>query len=78
MSYFECTDGSKHYIFGEGVGREIAKKHNIELLAEIPIDPLISRANDSGEPFFVKKPDSTTSRIIIDFAKRIMKKLNDE
>ncbi len=78
MSYFECPDGTRHYIFGEGAGKEIARSYNVELLAEIPIDPLISKASDSGEPFFIKKPHSNASKIIIDFAKRVMKKLSDE
>ncbi|BEP17554.1 Mrp/NBP35 family ATP-binding protein [Pyrofollis japonicus] len=72
MSYFKCPDGSKHYIFGEGAGRKIAEKYNVPFLAEIPIDPRISRANDSGEPFFVKYPDSEAAKIILELAKKII------
>ncbi|KSW12342.1 ATPase [Pyrodictium occultum] len=71
MSYFECPDGSKHYIFGEGVAKKIAEKYGIRFLGEVPIDPRISRANDAGEPFFVKYPDSKASKVILELAKTI-------
>lgn len=73
MSYFECPDGSKHYIFGEGVARKISEQYGVRLLGEIPIDPRISRANDAGEPFFVKYPDSKASKIILGLAEKIAK-----
>lgn len=71
MSYFSCPDGTKHYIFGEGAGRRIAKDYGLNFLGEIPIDPQISRANDTGEPFFVKYPDSPASKALIEMATRI-------
>ncbi len=75
MSYFVCPDGSKHYIFGEGAGRRIAEQYKIPFLGEIPIDPRISRANDRGEPFFVKYPDSPAAKAIIELARRLIKQL---
>ena len=39
MSYFKCPDNGKEYaIFGESHIDEIAKKHNVEVLAKLPID----------------------------------------
>ncbi len=81
MSYFVCPDGSKHYIFGEGAGRRIAEQYNIPFLGEIPIDPRISRANDAGEPFFVKYPDTPAARAILGLARALTERLekgNDE
>ena len=50
MSYFKCPDNDKDYkIFGESHIEEIAKKHNLKVLAKIPIDPKISEACDKGE-----------------------------
>ena len=72
MSYFVCPDGSKHYIFGEGAGRRIAERYNVRFLGEIPIDPRISRANDRGEPFFVKYPDSPASKAMIELARKVI------
>ncbi|MDO5022280.1 MAG: Mrp/NBP35 family ATP-binding protein [Eubacteriales bacterium] len=49
MSYFKCPDNGKDYkIFGESHIEEIAEKHNLNVLAKIPIDPNISAASDMG------------------------------
>jgi len=49
MSYFKCPDNGKDYkIFGESHIDEIAKKHNLKVLAKLPIDPKISEACDNG------------------------------
>ncbi|HIC98285.1 MAG TPA: ATP-binding protein [Pyrodictiaceae archaeon] len=72
MSYFQCPDGSKHRIFGEGVGRRIAEETNVRFLGEIPIDPLISKANDSGEPFFIKYPESLAAKAFMEIANKII------
>ncbi|MEW8986399.1 MAG: Mrp/NBP35 family ATP-binding protein, partial [Bacillus sp. (in: firmicutes)] len=50
MSYFKCTDCNKEYkIFGESHIEEIAGKHNIDVLAKLPIDPKVSAACDKGK-----------------------------
>jgi len=72
MSYFTCPDGTKHYIFGQGAGKKIAEKYNVRFLGEIPIDPRISRANDAGEPFFVKYPDSEAAKVLLELAQKII------
>ena len=49
MSYFKCPDNGKDYqIFGESHIEEIAEKHNLKVLAKLPIDPKISAACDKG------------------------------
>lgn len=49
MSYFKCPDNGKEYkIFGESHIEEIAEKHNLKVLAKLPIDPKISAACDKG------------------------------
>ncbi|WP_244833908.1 Mrp/NBP35 family ATP-binding protein [Clostridium sp. BJN0001] len=49
MSYFTCPDNGKNYnIFGESHIEEIADKHNLKVLAKVPIDPKISEACDKG------------------------------
>lgn len=50
MSYFRCPDNGKDYqIFGDSHIEEIAKKHNLNVLAKLPIDPMIAMACDKGE-----------------------------
>ena len=49
MSYFKCPDNGKDYkIFGESHIDGIAEKHNLKVLAKLPIDPRISTACDKG------------------------------
>jgi len=49
MSYFKCPDNEKEYkIFGESHIEEVADKHNLKVLAKLPIDPKISSACDQG------------------------------
>lgn len=49
MSYFKCPDNGKNYkIFGESHIEDIAKEHNLKVLAKIPIDPKVSAACDRG------------------------------
>lgn len=49
MSYFKCPDNNKDYkIFGESHIEEIAKKHNLNVLAKLPINPKLAAACDRG------------------------------
>jgi Mrp family chromosome partitioning ATPase len=49
MSYFTCPDNGKDYqIFGESHIDEIADKHNLKVLAKLPINPKIAEACDKG------------------------------
>ena len=49
MSYFRCPDNGKDYkIFGDSHIEEIADKHNLKVLAKLPIDPEITEFCDKG------------------------------
>ena len=49
MSYLECPDcGKKIYLFGEGKTAQAAAAHNLPLLAEMPIDPVLASLTDAG------------------------------
>ena len=49
MSYFECSDcGKKHRIFGDGNIKDIAARHGIVNIAELPIDPSLAKNCDNG------------------------------
>jgi Mrp family chromosome partitioning ATPase len=50
LSYFVCPDNNKEYkVFGESHIEEIAGKHNLQVLARLPIDPALSAACDHGQ-----------------------------
>ena len=54
MSYFKCSDcGKEHKIFGDSHIEEIAEKHNLKVLAKLPVDPRISAACDKGMMSFL-------------------------
>lgn len=49
MSYFKCPDNGKEYrIFGESHIDDVAKEHDLKVIARLPIDPKISIACDKG------------------------------
>jgi len=73
MSYFECPDGSRHYIFGRGAARDIAEQFKIPYLGEIPIDPRIREANDAGKIFFLEYPDSKAAKAFLSIAEEVLK-----
>ncbi len=50
MSYIKCPDcGKKISVFGESHIDEIAVKHGLEVLGQIPIDPEIASCCDAGK-----------------------------
>ena len=49
MSYFKCPDCNKEYnIFGDSKIEEVAKSHNLEVLAKLPLDTKIALSCDKG------------------------------
>lgn len=49
MASFKCPDCDKEYkIFGDSHIEQIADKHNLKVLARLPIDPKIAAACDEG------------------------------
>ena len=50
MSYLACPDcGKKIRLFGEGKTAEAARRHNLPVLAEMPLDPALAALTDRGE-----------------------------
>lgn len=50
MAWFECPEGKKYHIFGNGGGIEEAKKLKIPVLGQIPIDQSTRECADAGRP----------------------------
>lgn len=49
MSYITCPDcGKEIHVFGKSHIDEIAKKHGVETVARMPIDPALAAACDAG------------------------------
>ncbi len=53
MSYFvDPENGARHTPFGSGGAARLSKEWGLPLLAEIPIDPALSKAGDEGRSIF--------------------------
>ncbi|MBQ8554520.1 MAG: Mrp/NBP35 family ATP-binding protein [Clostridia bacterium] len=58
MAYMPCPDcGKRLYPFGEGKTAEVAAKHGLPLLCQLPIDPAVAKACDAGEVERAKVPE---------------------
>jgi ATP-binding protein involved in chromosome partitioning len=59
MSGFVCPHcGTTTPVFKQGGGRRASQELGVPLLGEIPLDPLVCRASDRGEPMVTAHPDS--------------------
>ncbi len=63
MAWFtpEELPDNKYFIFGEGGGRKLAEKNEIELLGQIPIVQSIRESGDNGYPAAMKDGDLADS-----------------
>ena len=75
MSHFTGDDGKKYSIFGEGGVKRTADEFNKEFLGEVPINPDIGKFGDKGKPIVEENPEHEISKIYIEFAEQIKKKI---
>ena len=50
MAGFICDHGTHYSLFGEGGGRRLAAQVGVPLLGSVPLDPVVAKGGDSGEP----------------------------
>ncbi|MDD3704127.1 MAG: Mrp/NBP35 family ATP-binding protein [Lentisphaerae bacterium] len=63
MSGFVCPScGEVTEVFNSGAGVELADKFGLRLLGKIPLDPMVCKAGDSGEPFVYHFSNTATSK----------------
>jgi ATP-binding protein involved in chromosome partitioning len=67
MSYFS-VDGKRHEIFGHGGGKKLAQEAGVPFLGEIPIDPMVAKCGDGGDPIVHKYPDNAVSKTYVSLA----------
>lgn len=69
MTHFVCPDcGAKHAVFGGGEVADFARERELELLAELPLDPSVS---SSAAPVMIREPDSEASQAFRELAVRV-------
>jgi len=72
MSHFVCGNcGADHHIFGESRVDSHAAKHDLPVLAKIPLDSVTAVSADQGEPIVVAAPDSETAQVYKELAQRV-------
>jgi len=68
MSGLLMPDGSTMRLFGEGGGRQVAERlsravgADVPLLGQVPLDPALVTAGDSGVPLVLSAPDSPAGK----------------
>ncbi|MEM9375625.1 MAG: Mrp/NBP35 family ATP-binding protein [Pseudomonadota bacterium] len=60
MSWFEDPSGARHYLMGEGGGRQMAAELGLPLIAEIPMLQAIREGGDIGHPAALMDETSAT------------------
>lgn len=59
MSYFECDHGKQYRIFGEGGVAKECTRLKVPLLGEIPLEPLVGKRCDEGQPAALLAPEKS-------------------
>ncbi len=77
MSWFLCpSDGVAYPIFGKGGGEREARRLNVPLLGQIPIEMSVREAGDEGHPIALEDPaKSASSKAFADLAQGVIKVL---
>ncbi len=77
MSIHICSEcGHAEHIFGQGGGEKMCDQYNVDFLGSLPLDISIRQNADSGHPSVADDPDSKTSEIYRDIARRTAAKLS--
>ena len=76
MSVHICSNcGHAEHIFGAGGGQSMATQYNVDLIGSLPLDIAIREGVDNGRPTVAITPDSPTSGMYREIARRIAAKL---
>jgi ATP-binding protein involved in chromosome partitioning len=68
MSGLVLPDGTTMQVFGEGGGKQVAESlsrsvgGDVPLLGQVPLDPALVKAGDSGVPLVLSAPDSAAGK----------------
>jgi len=75
MTDFTCEHGETYQLFGAGGGQALADDLGVPLLGQVPLEPAVGAANDSGRPLALAAPDSRAGGTFSDVADRIVNEL---
>lgn len=75
MSYFVCDEcEARHYLFGRGGGQRLAEAEDVPFLGEVPLEPAVRAAGDSGYPV-VLRSDSAAGAVFGALAGHLQREL---
>lgn len=78
MSHFVDSAGVKHELFGAGGGQKVADFAEAPLLGQVPIDPLVRKWGDQGNPVVQSAPNSEAAQALADVAEAISEEIARE
>ncbi len=77
MSIHICSNcGHEEHIFGEGGGQRMAEEYGVDFLGALPLERRIREETDSGKPTVVADPESRSSQIYREIARKAAAKLS--
>ena len=59
MSYFDCDQGKRYHLFGEGGAQRECERIKVPLLGQIPLEPIIGKRCDGGDPTALLSPSES-------------------
>ena len=72
MSMHVCSNcGHTEHIFGSGGGQSLAEQYAIDNLGDVPLERRIRENADGGHPTVVAEPDSPTTAVYKQIARRV-------
>ena len=76
MSYFVCPNcNERHALFGQGGAQRAAEELGVPLLAQLPMQPDVVTAGDSGKPTILSAPESPAGQVFLELAGTVARKL---
>jgi ATP-binding protein involved in chromosome partitioning len=71
-SWFVAPDtGARYEVFSGGGGAALAEDLGVPLLGQVPLEPTVALAGDSGTPAVAARPDSPAARALAEVAERV-------
>lgn len=71
MSWFTGDDNKRYFLFGSGGGAELAKRLEVDLIAQIPLTIALREGSDHGRPITVVDPHCEASAVFAKMAQWI-------
>ena len=79
MSGLKCPHCGEHIdLFKEGGGEQAAKELGVAFLGRIPIDPMMVKMGDMGQPYVLDEPNEAAPKAFRQVVKNLEERLNKD